>query len=358
LLVPLAVATGALFLFGLPPIGMPMIAAIVARLHYAGSPGWALATAALTAAGTAVYGLFVVSGQPTVQSAAAVTATGLAPGIMAAGTALALWWAVLTIVKRPAWQVFSGVTAVSYASYVLAWFAGAAAQGATLSELISAQVGAAIEQMGPLLDVGAAGVSVAEVEAVVRTMLVQSWLGTSLISIMLGAGLTTMLVSRLARAHGIPTQGPRALASFDITWHVVWPLAAGFGIVAWMLRQDAQETVLAGIGLNLLVVSGAVVLAQGFAVAESLLKRIRLGVIPRALVYGLLLWLWILPPVLFGLGAADLWVNFRKLPRGPRQTQQQDDAVAEGTDLPPAEEDEGADGEAPDEDDQGPSALG
>jgi hypothetical protein len=166
----------------------------------------------------------------------------------------------------------------------------------------------------------------------IRATLIGSLPGAVLVWMMLSVGLTVMLLSRLAILHEILPTGPRPLVAFDVSIHVVWPLIAGLGLIAWAFGFDMQTSWPAMIGYNLVIVMSSVLAVQGLGVTEFTMRRFRLGILLRVLAYGLLLLL--LPqafvPLLAVLGAADLWVNFRKLPRGdePPETGAEDNLDA------------------------------
>jgi hypothetical protein len=65
-----------------------------------------------------------------------------------------------------------------------------------------------------------------------------------------------------------------------------------------------------------MILSWSVLLVQGAGVAEAAFNRFKLGLLMRIAIYAALLWTGGLLPGLVLLGLADLWANFRKLPRG------------------------------------------
>lgn len=316
LLVPLAAAVSAMFMFGLPPVGMPMVAAVLGRLIYSGSVGLAATTVGLSVVVTAAYNMWLLGGQEGPVSASMPAVAGMPPALMVLGVCLVLWWAAGAVRRMAAGRVFAVVTGVSFLSYLAAWASAAAAGGATLTEAVSAEVDAAMAQIGPMLEPGLSGPVAEQVQYLIRTMVIQSWPGTSLVLVMLGAVWSTIFLARLAAAHGYVVTTARPVPYFDAPAWVSLPVLAGAGTVMFMLLRGTQDTVAGGVALNVAIVFGAVVVAQGFAVSEAFMRRVRLGVVARTLIYGLLLWLTGLVPVLFVLGLTDMWLNLRRLPRG------------------------------------------
>lgn len=302
LLVPIAIVIGALLVYDLPFVGLPLSAVVVGRLVFAGADTLAYLTIAAAGIASALF--------------------GITRPIMVVPALGALLWSASALNKRRAWKVFVTATLVAYVAYLAAFSAGALLAGRSPVDDVVAQVDLALEQMddvftGPGSDPIVRS-SYGDLRETARAGLLAIWPGMNLVGMMLAVGLSLIWLSRLSIAHGILPKGPRPLVAFDAPWHVAWPLIAGLGIAAWALYADTEATVLAAIGFNLLLVAGAVVCVQGFAVTEATLRKYHLGIVLRLLVYGLLFWTNLLVPVFAATGAADLWVNFRKIPRGPQ----------------------------------------
>ncbi len=93
---------------------------------------------------------------------------------------------------------------------------------------------------------------------------------------------------------------------------VVGLLAAGFA------RFGSAGGVWEAIGTNFIACTGFLLLIQGLAVYSALLKRAHVGTPGRVVVYVVLLVLDALLKIVTLTGLADLWLNFRKLPREGR----------------------------------------
>jgi hypothetical protein len=320
LLVPLGVVVGALLVYDVPFAGLPLSAFVYARLVFAGSNTLALVTAVLATIASAVF--------------------GFARPMMVGPTVGVLIWAVGAMKRRAAWRVFAAITLVAFVSFVAAVALGAMMQETTPAAMIGAEVDLLMEQFDSVFGAPDAAVEIQagyeDLRATVEVVLGQVWWAINLVAIMLGAAIATLTMSRLALLHGIATKGPRPLPAIDLPYHVVWPLALGFGLSAWALYADAEASIPAALGYSLLLVGTAFVATQGLAVAEATMRRFRMGIVLRLLAYGLLFWLGGLLPLLAIVGTADLWINFRKLPRGtdrPEERTQED--PAEDAEEPP-----------------------
>lgn len=98
-----------------------------------------------------------------------------------------------------------------------------------------------------------------------------------------------------------------SLRNFRASDHFVWG-AIGGGICV-LLLGGAWATA----GINLLLITGAIYLVQGIAVAHHFFSRSKLPIFLKALGYFLL---FSQPPLLLmvcGLGFADVWADFRKI---------------------------------------------
>jgi uncharacterized protein YybS (DUF2232 family) len=92
---------------------------------------------------------------------------------------------------------------------------------------------------------------------------------------------------------------------------LVWPLiAAGF-----MVLVSNQTLTL--IGLNLLIVLGAVYLLHGLAIVAFYFEKWKLPSIVRGIGYGLIFLQQLVSLVVMALGLFDLWLDFRRLTKKP-----------------------------------------
>jgi len=107
-----------------------------------------------------------------------------------------------------------------------------------------------------------------------------------------------------------------ALADTDLTFHIVWPTIAGLALMAVGTFQGHGQGIVYVVGLSFLTILFPVLILQGFGLVGALYRRLGAGRIVRTIGYVLLVlstWLLLLLGV---LGLVDLFLNFRKLPRG------------------------------------------
>jgi hypothetical protein len=313
LLIPLVMGVGTLFVYAIPPVGLPLAALVLGRFVYAGAGTLAIVTALLGAVAPALFSVVV----PAISDVSMIA--------MTLPVLLGLVWAARAVRRLKAWQVFAVITLVAFVGFIATTAIGYGSAGASLSEGIAAEVDIVMDGFDELflsttMD-ATARLSYGSLRESLRMWLRQIWPGLNLVMIALGAALSTLLLARLSRAHGVETSGPAPLDRIDVSWHMVWPLIAALGILAATFYAERAGGVAAGIGWNLLIVSLAVFVVQGLGVSEASLKRLRLRMVPRVLIYGLMLWTGALMPVLALLGVADMWVNFRRLPRNGTGTQ-------------------------------------
>lgn len=104
------------------------------------------------------------------------------------------------------------------------------------------------------------------------------------------------------------------LEAVDLTpWVVLVPVVGLLFLAA--SRLVAPAALAQAVGTNLMLIAGTLLFIQGVAVSAALMKRSRMGTGTRIVTYGLLFLLDTLLHVVSVFGLADLWVNFRKLPR-------------------------------------------
>lgn len=99
------------------------------------------------------------------------------------------------------------------------------------------------------------------------------------------------------------------LPPFVVVGAVVGLLAAGFA------RFASAGSAWATIGSNFITCTGFLLLIQGLAVYSSLFKRIKMRAPGRVAAYVVLLVLDTVTKIVTLTGLADMWLNFRKLPR-------------------------------------------
>ena len=105
------------------------------------------------------------------------------------------------------------------------------------------------------------------------------------------------------------------LKDVDLSFHLVWPAIAGLAMVAYGIWQARLAGPVGAIGLNLLLLVRPALFFQGMSVFAAGYDRLGSGRLMRAIGYVLLVTLeWLFPGVSI-VGLADLFINFRKVPR-------------------------------------------
>ncbi|MCL4078137.1 YybS family protein [Coriobacteriia bacterium Es71-Z0120] len=297
----LAVVAGALVSLAFPPIGLPLAAAGLVRLHV--RHGALAAAAAAFVAGAATFVL-----DPT--GPLYVTLWLLVVGPVTVG-----------LLKRSRFE--SAVLAVAVA--VAAVWAGAvvgaaAAQGTDVATMFRTTMQQAVSQ--GLVGAPQAGIGSAEakrqVEELVSTMVrilpaVLAFLaGVTAVG---SVGAATVVLRRL----GVEVRGVPPLAEFDLDPRVVWALIAALVLMAVDKFSHGWRGGLLGVvGENLLLTMRWVLFAQGVAVFAGLYERVKVSKAGRAFGYATLAITEAFVPLVSLTGLVDVWLNFRKLPRDGR----------------------------------------
>jgi uncharacterized protein YybS (DUF2232 family) len=106
-------------------------------------------------------------------------------------------------------------------------------------------------------------------------------------------------------------------------WHApdpwVWGLIATLGLVASGLIAKADSLSLI-VGLNLALLYLLVYTAQGAALVEFWLRKVKVGVVWRSFAHTIILTLPPLIAVVVALGVVDIWADFRKVRKMPPAT--------------------------------------
>lgn len=134
----------------------------------------------------------------------------------------------------------------------------------------------------------------------------------------LAAALAVPLVSRMASTLGRTVNRLPALADLDLSLHIVWPAIAGLAIVAVATFMRQTESLLWGVGFNLLLLARMPLFVQGLGDFAALYRKAKVGRIGRAFGFTFLTISEVVIPSVSVVGLVDLFANLRRLPRrGP-----------------------------------------
>ena len=122
----------------------------------------------------------------------------------------------------------------------------------------------------------------------------------------------------LRKDPGLPVPDKPSLADWHAPDQWVWGLIVTLGLVASGLigRVDSVAFL---IGLNLALIYLLVYTAQGAALVEFWLRKVKIAVVWRSFAHAIILTLPPLIAVVIALGVVDIWADFRKV-RGVRPT--------------------------------------
>ncbi|MDA8099070.1 MAG: DUF2232 domain-containing protein [Nitrospiraceae bacterium] len=136
-------------------------------------------------------------------------------------------------------------------------------------------------------------------------------LATSLIQSAACYGMARSLIIR--RTPGSPLAQATPLALWQAPDQWVWGLIVTLILVAWGTIDPAQTTAFF-VGLNLVLLYLLVYLAQGVALVEYLLRKVRVPAVWRGFLHTIILALPSIVAVI-ALGVVDIWADFRKVRR-------------------------------------------
>ena len=150
----------------------------------------------------------------------------------------------------------------------------------------------------------------------------------------LGTFLAVLVIAAIAWvAHRVDE--PVAVPAFD---RVDLPPLIVVGAVVGLLAAGIARAASAGplwtaIAANFILCTGYLLLIQGLAVYSALLKRAQVGTPGRVAAYVVLLVLDLLLHIVALTGLADMWLNFRRLPREGRPDLPLKPAPSSGDDV-------------------------
>lgn len=132
----------------------------------------------------------------------------------------------------------------------------------------------------------------------------------------LAAGIGSYLI--YVRTSGIPRVP--AIVAFDMPmWPVGVLIASILGLSASLSGFPGAE-VLLSVSVTALMSVRFIFAIQGFAVVLTFANRFRFGCLGRTLLLVLSIWLETMFFIVSIVGLIDVWANFRKLTRGPRES--------------------------------------
>ncbi|MFA5844695.1 MAG: DUF2232 domain-containing protein [Coriobacteriia bacterium] len=293
-------AAAAFLVPSLPLVGLPLAAMALAWLFYR--------QGAYAALGATLFACAVVS------ASFPAAASLVVPSLIVAGpfAARALrTWDPLGVVTVLTGVIFAGTVGLEALLQ--------AERGRTLAQAVRIDAAAAARQARAILVTSGAGT--ADSEAVrsqvetVRRLLVQAWPSVYLLGALATAVVTIAAVVWASRRAGGVVRGLPAPERLDVSIHVVWGVVGS--LVAFAVSRFTHDPggIAAAIGWNLLIVVRWVLFAQGVGVFAGLYRRAGIGALGRGVGYALLLVSEGFLPLVSLTGLADLWLNFRRLPR-------------------------------------------
>ncbi len=281
----------------IPFVGIPLAGFALGWIAYRFGSRSSVTLALVASALVAVFGPFVVGSAP-------LDALYVAVSLLAAGPAAA--WALK---RYPAWSVVMVATVVATAAFLVT------PTGILFIKENLATAPQAFEKVatsGYVSDPAFIRQNIGLLTTVMAALL------PAAIAYMTGLGmvLAIPLVARAGRALGVQVNRYPALADTDLTFHIVWPTIASLALMAVGTFRGHAQGIVYIVGLSLLTILFPVLILQGFGLVGALYRRLGAGRIVRTIGYVLLVlstWLLLFLGV---LGLVDLFLNFRKLPRG------------------------------------------
>jgi uncharacterized protein YybS (DUF2232 family) len=286
----LLAAGGALLSLAVPFFGLPIAAGSLASLVYGQRALWA--------AGSAL-GAGVALGALDPQSFAAV--------FMMVGGSL--------VVVGPVTAALLKVRSAALSTLVVA-LALAAIQAGSVVLLASMSGMTVVEYFGSIAGAlaGAGIVPQADAEAL-QTQFLRVW--PSLLAVIhgLSALMSVAAVGMVASRFGVRVNAFPSLHLFDLDARVALLPIAAAGLFAADRFSGGDVEMLGMLADNALIVARWTFFLQGIAVFAGVYQRVGLGRFSRSLGYMLLGVAEVLLPLVSLTGLADVWVNFRRLPR-------------------------------------------
>jgi hypothetical protein len=298
----LSVATMAagFLVLALPYVGFPLAAFALSWVTYRFSPTHAAVLALAVSVVVAVFGPSLLG-------------TSVLDGLLVAVTLLAVGPVAAILLRRfPALNVTIGLALVITAAFLASPFG---AQGlAVLKEMVAT-----------VLANSTSTTATADAAAVKTTVdywvkvSADTWPASSFYTMALSTAISVPFIARAGRSLGqtVKTFGP--LADLDMSFHIVWPMILGLGLTALGTMWSQAPTPVGLVGQNALMMVRPLLFLQGAAVFAALYRRMKAGRVVRTVALVLLFMTEILIPSVSVIGAVDLFLNLRKVPRAGSQ---------------------------------------
>jgi hypothetical protein len=285
-----------------PYVGFPLAAFALGWITYRFSP---MHAAAVALAVSAVVGIFGPS----------LLGTSVLDGLLVAVTLLAVGPVAAVLLRRfRALDVVIGLAVVITAAFLASPFG---AQGlAVLKEMVASVLTSTASSATATNTVAAQATTAYWVKFSSDT-----WPASSFYTMALSTAISVPFIARAGRSLGqtVKTYGP--LADLDMSFHLVWPTILGLGLAALGTMWAQAPSLVTLVGQNALMMVRPLLFIQGAAVFAALYRRMKAGRVTTAIGLVLLLLTELFIPSVSVIGAVDLFINLRKLPRaGARPT--------------------------------------
>ena len=285
-----AVVLGVVVSMALSPVGLPLAAMGIAGLTYRGRAVVAAVSSAIGVAGVAIL-------EPT-------SVIFVAPALVA------VFLAVVMLVRVDAQWVGAMLTFVIGAAAAARDFVFYRASGSSITAELAQEINRWVAQNAQSA-AGAGGErAVRETANMLLSLIPMMYFFTGLITAVVVIIGIRWAANRSDRTVKVPT-----LSHLDLTPHVLWPFIFGLFALAASYGPVANPTLWRTVGLNLVLCVRALFALQGFGVAAGVLDRTRVGLGGRILALAALAVIDVFTLAVSFIGLIDFWVNFRRLPR-------------------------------------------
>ena len=294
----LSVATMAagFLVLAIPYVGFPLAAFALSWVTYRFSPAHAAMLALAVSAVVAVFGPSLLG-------------TSVLDGLLVAVTLLAVGPVAAILLRRfPAMNVTIGLSLVITAAFLASPFG---AQGLALLKEMVATVLANSTSTTPATDAAAVK---ATVDYWVKVSS-DTWPASSFYTMALSMAISVPFIARAGRSLGLTVKTFGPLADLDMSFHIVWPTILGLGLAALGTMWAQAPTLVGLVGQNALMMVRPFLFLQGAAVFAALYRRMKAGRVIRTIALVLLFLTEIFIPSVSVIGAVDVFVNLRKIPR-------------------------------------------
>lgn len=302
-----AAIAAAVLLLPAPFVGVPLLLMPIAWFLYTQRP---VRAAIVTIAGLGGVVLMAASDSP--KLFAPLVSAGLVEYVVIVAGG---WWAALALRTRPV-----HVVALVLGFVVLFAVVGGLAVGLSLpgGDGLVTPVSDAVTKL--IVDQQGDGRANAEVVREAKREIERRLPGLAVGVSAVAAMLSVVALGWTAGKAEVQVRRVPALEDVDLSIHFVWPLIVSLGLGAAATLMKQGDGWMATAGDNLFVVSRLAMLVQGLGVAAFFMKKARVPTVLRVSAYVFLAVGPVVPELVAGFGTADLWANFRRLPRGGSST--------------------------------------